>query len=61
MNNLIVRKENGEWWFANRKNEPIVKFAFSEEMEYAYNLGIEKGHKETLDVFSAVIPKKEEK
>ena len=61
MNNMnLMRDENGQWWITNSRNEPIAKFAYSDEAEYAYSLGIEKGRNEPVDVVSAVLKGKPE-
>ena len=59
MNNMnLMRDENGQWWITNSRNKPITKFAYSDEAEYAYQLGLEKGHNEPVDAVSAVLKSK---
>lgn len=59
MNDMnLMRDENGKWWVTNSRNKPIVEFAYSDEAEFAYQLGIERRHNETLDVTSAILKSK---
>lgn len=61
MNNInLIRDKEGIWWITNSRNKPVVKFAYSDETEYAYNLGIEKGRSEPSDAISAVLKSKPE-
>ena len=57
-NMSLIRDEKGQWWVTNSKNRPIVKFAYSDEAEYAYQLGLERGRKEPTDAVSAVLDSK---
>jgi hypothetical protein len=42
-----IRDKDGVWWITNSKNEPLVKFAYSDEMEIAFQIGI-KGSQDVL-------------
>ena len=54
----LIRDEKGQWWVTNSRNKPIIEFAYSDEAEYAYQLGIKKGHEEPQDAVSAVLKSK---
>lgn len=38
-----IRDKNGQWWIANSKGKPLIEFAYSEEMEFAYKIGLGDG------------------